>query len=44
MSREALTKMNIGLGERDIDDILKAIDRTKDGNIDYNEFMKALNM
>jgi EF hand. len=36
--------MKLGMTDEEISDVIKHIDKTKDGNIDYNEFLAALKL
>ena len=36
--------MRLGLSEDEISDIIHYIDKRKDGNVDYNDFLSALKL
>ncbi len=40
--KEAIRKLQTGLTSKDIDDLINATPMTKDGRIDYNDFIKKM--
>ena len=42
--RDAFTKMKLGITSEDIDEMLKYVDKSGDGKLNYQEFLKALKL